>query len=96
MRYIRGKDKIEIQTVIHIGFWKMADKKDTMLHVRISSAQLEKVKDYASNLGMSQSEFVISAILAAIGEDLEKPAMDTVLSRLAALEKVVFSQSQAA
>lgn len=74
----------------------MADKKDSMLHIRISTTDLEKVKCYADNLGMSQSEFCLNAILAAIGEDLEKPAMDNVLTRLAALERVVFCQSQAA
>ncbi len=74
----------------------MADKKDSMLHIRISSTDLEKIKSYADNLGMSQSEFCLNALLAAIGEDLEKPAMDNVLTRLAALERIVFQQSQAA
>ncbi len=74
----------------------MADKKDTMLHLRISSADLEKVRQYAEKLGMTQSEFVLNAVLAAIGEELEKPAMENVLTRLAALERVVFQQSQAA
>ncbi len=71
----------------------MAEKKDTMLHVRISSTDLEKVRLYAEKLGMTQSEFVLNAVLAAIGEDLEKPAMENVLTRLAALERVVFQQS---
>ncbi|MDF5717183.1 MAG: hypothetical protein PUP93_25775 [Rhizonema sp. NSF051] len=74
----------------------MADKKDTMLHLRISSTDLEKVRQYAEKLGMSQSEFVLNAVLAAIGEDLEKPAMENILTRLAALEKVVFQQRVAA
>lgn len=74
----------------------MAQKKDAMLHVRISSGDLEKIKTYADNLGMSQTEFCLNAILAAIGEDLERPAMDNVLTRLAALERVVFQQSQQA
>lgn len=74
----------------------MAQKKDAMLHIRISSADLEKIKTYADNLGMNQTEFCLNAILAAIGEDLEKPAMENVLTRLAALECIVFQQSQAA
>lgn len=74
----------------------MAEKKDAMLHLRISSSNLEKVKQYAENLGMSQTEFCLNAILAAIGEDLEKPAMDNVLTRLAALERAVFHQTNAA
>lgn len=64
----------------------MAEKKDAMLHLRVSSANLEKIKQYADSLGLSQSEFCLNAILAAIGEDLEKPAMDNVLARLAAIE----------
>jgi len=64
----------------------MAEKKDAMLHLRVSSATLEKIKEYADSLGMSQSEFCLNAILAATGEDLEKPAMNSVLARLAVLE----------
>ena len=64
----------------------MAEKKDAMLHLRISSANLEKIRQYADGLGLSQSEFCLNAILAAIGEDLEKPGMDNVLTRLAAIE----------
>jgi uncharacterized protein (DUF1778 family) len=74
----------------------MATTKDSMLHIRISSDDLDKIKQYASNLGMSQSEFCLNALLAAIGEDLEKPAMNNVLTRLAALERAVFQHSQAA
>lgn len=62
-------------------------KKDAMLHLRVSSANLEKIKRYAEDRGLTQSEFCLSAILSAIGEDLEKPALDSVMSRLATLEK---------
>lgn len=64
----------------------MSGKKDAMLHLRVSSANLEKIKEYADSQGLSQSEFCLNAILAAIGEDLEKPTMDNVLTRLARLE----------
>jgi len=64
-------------------------KKDAMLHLRVSSANLEKIKRFADDKGLSQSEFCLNAILAAIGEDLEKPAMDNVLTRLAVLESKV-------
>jgi uncharacterized protein (DUF1778 family) len=74
----------------------MSDKKDSMLHIRISSTDLEKIKGYADKLGMTQSEFCLNALLAAIGEDLEKPAMNNVLTRLAALERIVFQSQQAA
>lgn len=75
----------------------MATNKDKMLHIRISESDLNKIKNHAENLGLTQSEFCLNALLAAIGEDLDKPAMDNVLTRLAALEKVVFnSMSQAA
>jgi uncharacterized protein (DUF1778 family) len=68
----------------------MSQKKDAMLHIRISSDDLQKIKDYVENIGMNQSEFCLNAILAAIGEDLEKPAMDNVLTRLNKLENRVF------
>lgn len=71
----------------------MADKKDSMLHIRISSSDLEKIKAYAENLGMNQSEFCLNALLAAIGEELDKPAIDNVLTRLAVLENAVFEKS---
>ncbi|HBE32641.1 MAG TPA: hypothetical protein DD990_15310 [Cyanobacteria bacterium UBA11368] len=73
----------------------MAEKKDAMLHIRISSSDLEKIRQRAESLGLTQTEFCLNAILAAIGEDLEKPVMDSVLTRLAALERVVFQQSAA-
>ena len=74
----------------------MATSKDKMLHIRISESDLKKIKNHAENLGLTQSEFCLNALLAAIGEDLEKPAMDNVLTRLAALEKAVFNAAQAA
>lgn len=73
----------------------MATKKGSMLHIRIREEDLDKIKQYADNLGLSQSEFCLNALLAAIGEDLEKPAMDNVLTRLATLEKVVFNSKAA-
>lgn len=74
----------------------MADKKDSMLHIRISSGDLEKIKKYADDLGMNQSEFCLNALLAAIGEDFEKPMIDNVFARLTHLERVVFQQSTTA
>ncbi|MEL6163692.1 MAG: hypothetical protein AAFR37_08000 [Cyanobacteria bacterium J06628_3] len=74
----------------------MATNKDKMLHIRISESDLNKIRSHADNLGLTQSEFCLNALLAAIGEDLEKPAMDNVLTRLAALEKAVFNSAQAA
>jgi len=64
----------------------MSGKKDAMLHLRVSSANLEKIKEFADSQGLSQSEFCLNAILAAIGEDLEQPSMDNVLARLARIE----------
>lgn len=74
----------------------MSTKKDSMLHIRVSESDREKIKNYADKLGMTQSEFCLNALLAAIGEDLEKPAMDNVLTRLATLEKAVFNSVKAA
>jgi len=70
--------------------------KDSMLHVRVNSEDLELIRETAEKLGMTQSEFCLNSILSACGKDLSKPAMESVLSRLAVLERAVFHQSQAA
>ena len=89
---------IEIQKAILLTKGNsMSNKKDAMLHIRISSSDLEKIKAYSEKLGLKQAEFCLNAILAAMGEDVEKHTMDNVLTRLATLEKAVFNnQNQAA
>lgn len=62
------------------------NKKGKMLHIRVSDKDLERIKSFVGNLELSQSEFCLNAILAAMGDDLEKNAMDSVLNRLAMLE----------
>ena len=63
--------------------------KDAMLHIRISSELLDKVKDEAKSAGMSQSEFCLNVILSAIGESLDPAGMDNVMLRLKKLETLV-------
>ena len=63
--------------------------KDAMLHIRVSSELLDKVKSEAKNVGMSQSEFCLNAILTAIGENLDTAGMDNVMLRLKKLESLV-------
>lgn len=74
----------------------MAKSKDAMLHIRIASEDLEKIKTYAEQHGMSQAEFCLSAIFAAMGDEVKEPVLENVMTRLAALERVVFQNQQAA
>ena len=69
--------------------------KDSMLHIRVSSEDLELIKETAERLGMTQSEFCLNSILSACGKDISKPAIDGVLARLAVLERAVFHQQVA-
>ena len=69
--------------------------KNSMLHIRVSDSYLEKIKNFAESQGMSQSEFCLSAILAAIGED-QKALIENFLTRLAKLEKTVYQNQQVA
>jgi uncharacterized protein (DUF1778 family) len=88
LRYIYVNRRIDLLGEI----MKTDMKKDAMLHLRVSSAALEKIKQFADDKGLSQSEFCLNAILAAIGEDLEKPVIDNVLTRLAVLEANMYQR----
>lgn len=72
----------------------MSQKKNTMLHIRISTDDLERVKDHAAKLGLPTSQFCLKVILAALeGEELDIDSVDNILTRLSALEREVFSKS---
>ncbi|WP_269320995.1 hypothetical protein [Fischerella sp. PCC 9605] len=42
---------------------------------------------------MSQAEFCLSAIFAAMGDEIKEPVLENVMTRLAALERVVFQKA---
>lgn len=60
-------------------------KKDTHLTIRISSEELQEIKDFATNQNKSFTDFVMSAIQEKMGHK------DELAERLEKLEKAVFS-----
>jgi uncharacterized protein (DUF1778 family) len=64
----------------------MATKKDAHLTVRISPEELEEIKQYANTHGMQQSEFVLTAIRAAMGKGGLQEQYLQLASRLASIE----------
>lgn len=61
-------------------------RKDAHLTVRISPEELEEIKEFAASNGMQQSEFVMSALRAAMGKGGVQEQFLTLSARLAALE----------
>lgn len=64
---------------------KMA-RKDSHLTVRVSEQELEEIRQFANLNGMQQSEFVMSAVRAAMGKSGLQEQYLTLLTRVAALE----------
>ncbi len=63
--------------------------KDTMLHIRIASEELEAIKKTALEKGFdSYSEYCLSVIRAALGRDdvTTREVLESLLKRVAALE----------
>ncbi|MGI8501132.1 MAG: plasmid mobilization protein [Hassallia sp.] len=61
-------------------------RKDSHLTVRISPEELEEIKEFAASNGMQQSEFVMTALRAAMGKAGVHEQFLTLSARLAALE----------
>ena len=62
-------------------------RKDAHLTIRISPEELEEIREFAIGNGMQQSEFVLSAIRAAMGKTggIQEQYL-TLAARLAAIE----------
>ncbi|WP_026730759.1 hypothetical protein [Fischerella sp. PCC 9605] len=72
------------------------EKKDARLSVRISPQELQEIKDFADENGLAFTDFVLGAIRDAMHKKPESEEFVALVRRVAALEKTVYKQSQAA
>ncbi len=68
-------------------------RKDSHLTVRISPEELEEIRQFAASNGMQQSEFVMSALRAAMGKPGVQEQFLTLSARLAAIESQLHQTS---
>lgn len=74
-----------------------SEKKDARLSIRISPQELQDIKDFAESNGLAFTDFVLSAIRNAMHKNPESQEDYLALvRRVAALERAVFENQQAA